>query len=94
MSQILRVFDTSTKNLGESGEEMDPRCRELIATDESAVVAKSILDAIVVEDSEGDGRFSNPPCTDESDRLEVFRETDKFLNQLIAPETGPGQWRR
>ena len=48
---------------------MGMRRRELIATDESSVLAKSLFDAIVVEDGEGDGCFPDPPCADESDWL-------------------------
>ena len=40
---------------------------EPIATDKSTVIPKSALDATMVEDSEGDTRFANPPCTNESD---------------------------
>jgi hypothetical protein len=90
--QILRVFDSRTDDLGETGEEMSARSRELIATDESTVLAKPFLDAIVVEDGEGDGCFPDPPCTDESDGFQVFSESDDLLDQLFASETGP--WRR
>ena len=45
---------------------MKTRSGELIATDESTVVAETALDAIVVEDGEGNGRLSDPPRTDES----------------------------
>jgi hypothetical protein len=44
---------------------MSTRGRELIATDESSVIAKSVLDATVVKDCESNGSFSNPPCTNE-----------------------------
>jgi hypothetical protein len=89
---ILRVFDPRTDDLGETGEEMSARSRELVAADESTVIAKPFLDAIVVEDSEGDGCFPDPPCTDESDGFEVFGNSDDLLDQLPASETGP--WRR
>ena len=58
--QILRVFDPRTDDLGESAEEMSARGGELIAADEPTVVSKPFLDAIVVEDSQSDGRFPNP----------------------------------
>ena len=54
--------------------------RELVATDESTVIPKSALDATVVEDSEGDTRFADPPCTNESDWFEVFSETNNLLD--------------
>ena len=66
--------------------------RELVAADERAVVSKLLLDAIVVEDSQGNGCFPDPPCTEESDRGEGFNETDDLLDQLVAPKTGPW-WR-
>ena len=59
---------------------MSARSRELVTTDESTVVTKTALDPIVVENFECDGRFSNSTCTDESDGLEIFGETDDGLN--------------
>ena len=56
------MFDVCTNNLGESGEEVGTRSRELIATNEPAVITKAALDPIVVEDSKGDGGFPNPPA--------------------------------
>ena len=65
---------------------------ELVATNEPTVVSKPFLYAIVVEDSQSDGGFPNPPCTDEGNRGEVSCEADDLLDQLVAPEAGP--WRR
>ena len=45
---------------------MSGRGGELVATDETTVVAKSFLDAIVMEDGQGDGCLADSPCTDES----------------------------
>ena len=59
---------------------MDTRCRELITTDESPVIAVLVLNAMVMENSEGDGRFPNPPCTNESDGFKVFSETDNLFD--------------
>jgi len=59
---------------------MSTRCRELVATDEPTVVSEPFPDAIVVEDGQRDGCFPNPPCADESDWSEVFRETNEVLN--------------
>ena len=53
---------------------------ELVATDKSTVIPKSVLDATVVEGSEGDTRFANPPCTNESDWLEVFGKTNDLFD--------------
>jgi hypothetical protein len=67
---------------------MRTRSWELVATDEPAVLAKPLLDAIVVEDSESDRRLPDPSCTDESDGCEGSGETNDLFDQLIAPETG------
>jgi hypothetical protein len=91
-SHILRVFDTRADDFGETSEEMRGRGREPIATDESAVTAKPFLDSIVVEDGEGDGRFPDPACTDQSDGFEIFGDYDDLINQFPTSETGP--WRR
>ena len=88
------MFDVCTNNLGESGEEVGTRSRELIATNEPAVITKAALGPVVVEDSKGDGGFPNSPCTNESNGFEVFGETGNLLDQLTASETGPGRWRR
>ena len=69
---------------------MNGRSRELIATNESAVLAKSFLDAIVVEDREGEGCFPDPPCADESNWFQVFNESDDLLDQPFASKTGLG----
>ena len=66
---------------------MRARRGKLIAADESAVLAKSFLDPILVEDSESDGRFTDPSCADESNRFEVLSESDDFLNQVTPPKT-------
>ena len=73
---------------------MSARGGELVATDEPTVGSKSFLDAIVVKDGESDGRFSNPPCPDESDWSENFREANDLLDQILASETGPRRWGR
>jgi hypothetical protein len=58
---------------------MRERGGELVATDEPTVVAESLLDAIVMEDSHGDGSLANPTGTNESDRSEVSCKTDDLL---------------
>ena len=50
---------------------MSARSRELVAADESTVVSKLFLDAIVVEDGQSDGRLPDPPWADESNRSEI-----------------------
>ena len=66
---------------------MSARGRKLITADESAVPAKPSLDLIVVENSERNARFPDPPCTDESDGFKIFSEFDDLLNQSVASET-------
>ena len=46
---------------------MSARSRELVTTNEPPVLAKPLLDPIVVEDCQGYGRLPDPSCTDESD---------------------------
>ena len=53
---------------------------ELVTTDESAVVTESLFDAIVMEDSQSDGRLSDPASTNEGDGCEAFGQTDDLLN--------------
>ena len=71
---------------------MRKRSWELITADESSVVAKPFLDAIVVEDGKSDRGFPDPPSTDESDGFKVFSEPDNPFNKLVAPEKCPRRW--
>ena len=72
---------------------MRERGGEPVATDEPTVIAKTLLDAIVVEDNQGDARLANSASTDESDRSEVFCQTDDLLDQLTTSEMG-SRWLR
>ena len=65
---------------------MGERCWELVAANKSAAIAKPLLDVIVMEDGQCDGCFANPSGTYESNRFEVFSETDNLLDELIAPK--------
>ena len=58
---------------------MSEGCGELVATDEPMVVSKPLFGAVVVEDGQGNSRFPDSTCTDESDWSEVFGETSYFL---------------
>jgi hypothetical protein len=78
--------------LDSSTEEICERSWELVAADEPSVIAKSFLDPIVVEDSQGDRGFPNSTCADESEWGEVFSETNDLLDQLVATEAGPRCW--
>ena len=66
--------------------------RELIAADESTFVSKSLLDVVVVKDGQGDGRFPDPPWTNESNWGEVVCITNYPLDQAITTKAGPW-WR-
>ena len=66
---------------------MSTRCRELVATDEPAVVPEPFLDPIVVEDGQGNGCFPDSPWADECDRREVFSKAKNLLDQIVATET-------
>ena len=66
---------------------------ELVATDEPTIGSEPLLYAIVVEDGQSNGRFPDPPCTNESDWSDMFCEVDDVVNQILASETSP-RWRR
>ena len=68
---------------------MGTRRWELVATNESTVIAKSVFYAIVMEDRERNGGFPDSGSADESNRFEAFSETDYLLDQPPASETGP-----
>ena len=92
--QIFGVFDPGTNDLGESGEEMETRSWESVATDESTVLAKPFLDPTVVEDSERNSCFPNSPRPNESNGFEVFGESDDLFDQLVTSEKVPRGRRR
>ena len=89
--QTLGIFDPRADDIGEPAEEVRARWRELVTTNESTVMAKPLLDSIVVEDGQGDGRLADSPSTDEGDWSTVLGEIDYLLDQLVASEEGP--WR-
>ena len=69
---------------------MSARGGKLVATYKSTIISEPLLDAIVMEDGQGNGCFPDPPWTDESDRGEIFYEVDGELDQVITSETGSG----
>ena len=73
---------------------MAARCGDLVTADEPTAASKSLLDTTMVEGGQSDGCFPYPPCTDESDWSEVFREGNDLLDQFLASEAGPGRWGR
>ena len=56
------------------------RSGELVAADESTVFTKPLLDAIVVEDGQGDRCLPDSTHTNESDRCEGLSKTDDPLD--------------
>jgi len=70
---------------------MDRRRWELIASDEPTILAKPLLDAIVMEDFQSDGCLANPASTDESNRNQVVCQIDDLLDQLVTPKEDPGR---
>ena len=87
--QAIRVFDASTGNFRKSVQEVGSQSRELVAADESPVIAKPFLDAIVVEDGQGHGRFPDATSTNESDWTEIFCKGNDAFDEFVASETGP-----
>ena len=71
---------------------MGARPGELVAADEATVVTESLLDAIVMEDSQSDRRLADPTGTNESDGCEVLDQTKDLVDQLGTSEAVP--WRR
>ena len=59
---------------------MATRGRELVATDEPAVVAEPLLDSIVVENGQGNGGLSNSASADESDWAKVLSKVDCIID--------------
>ena len=90
--QFLGVIDSGTDNLRKSTKEVGLRRLELVAADEPPVVAKPLLNAIVVEDSQCDRCFANPTRTNKGDRIETFGEANDVFDEVIASETIP-RWR-
>ena len=66
--------------------------RDLVATDEPTIFSKPFLDAIIVENGQGNRGFPDPPWTDESDWCEVFSEINNLLDQPVTSKTSP-RWR-
>ena len=73
-------------------EKMSEGGGELVTADEPAVDAESLLDVIIVEDGESDGRLSDSANTNESEWSGVFCQTDKIPDQLVSSKEVP-RWR-
>ena len=50
---------------------MGTRRWELVTTNESTIITKPLLDAIVMEDGKGDGSLPNATWSDESEGVEI-----------------------
>ena len=55
---------------------MSERCWELVASDEPTILAEPLLDTIVMEDGQNDGRFADPASTGESDWSGTFCQSN------------------
>ena len=69
--------------------EMGTQGKELVAANEPTVMAKPLLDPIIVENGQSDGHLSNSTSANECDRGEVLSETNNLLNQFVVSEEGP-----
>ena len=67
---------------------MATRCGELVATDEPTVVAKSLLNAIVMEHRQSDRCLPDSTNTNESNWDKVFRQPNNFIYQMVTSEAG------
>jgi len=68
--------------------------RELVTANKSPVVSKQLFDVIMVEDSQGNRRFPNAPCTNEGNWGENFCKTNDPLDELVTAKTDPWWWGR
>ena len=65
---------------------MSERCWELVTLDKPTILALSLLDAIVMEESQSDGSLSNPASTNEGDWSESFHQGNDLLDQIVTSE--------
>ena len=86
------MFNTRTDDHGEAVEEMCERGGELVATNEPAVITKTLLDAIAVEDGQGGARLANSASPDEGDWSQTFCQIKYCPDQLATSKVGPRWW--
>ena len=92
---MFGVLNTRTGDLGQPTEEMGARPGKLVAADEVTAATESLLDVIVMEHSQSDGRLADPTGTNESDGCEVPCQAKDLLYQFATSEAGPRwRWRR
>ena len=68
---------------------MSARGRELVTANKATVVTEPLFDAVVMENGESDGCLADSADANESDRREVFGQTNYLFDQLVTSETGP-----
>ena len=68
---------------------MSDRGWELIASDESTILAEPLLDALVVENGQSDRCLSDSSRTDECNWSQILGETDDPLDQFVTSKTSP-----
>ena len=61
---------------------------ELIATNEATIVAKPLLDPVVVENSQSDGGLADSARANEGDWNEVLSEINYLLDKVVACKEG------
>ena len=93
-SQILRIFDAGANNLCKSTEEVCSRSWKPVTVDEPSIFAKTLLDATVVENGQGNGCFPDTTNTNECNGIEAFGKGSDTFDELLASEKGPRGWRR
>ena len=64
----------------------------MIAANESTLMAKPLLDPVVVEDSQGDRGLPDPASTNHGEWNKVLGEIDCLLDQLVASEERSWGW--
>jgi hypothetical protein len=84
-----RGFRRLRRCLGEPVEEMREGCRELVAPDETAVLAETSLDAIVMKDSQRDRCLADPSSADQSHGFEVFGEANNLPQSTRRGQSRP-----
>ena len=73
---------------------MNERGWELVASDESTVLVKPLLDAMVMKNGQNDGCLADSTGTDEGHGREVYCQSDDIFNQLVTAENSPRRrWR-
>ena len=86
--QILRL-DTRTDNLRKSVEEAGARHLEFVTAHEPPFIAELLFGPFMVEDCQGQGRFSCAAGANEGDGRVVVHERDDLFDELVPSEKQP-----